>query len=118
MRIVELSPDEGHLPAALLKRFPTSRMLALDRSEAMWARTGHDAGSNVNRLEVRDFDLLRHDWHGFDSEPVNAVVTSLTAHHLEGAGKFHLFKDLFVALAPGEIFVLTYLTEPPSRVGL
>ena len=92
-------------------------MLALDRSEAMWARTEHDARSNVNRLEVRDFDLLRHNWYGFDSEPVNAVVTSLTVHYLEGAGKFHLFKGLFVALAPGGILALADLTEPPSRVG-
>jgi tRNA (cmo5U34)-methyltransferase len=117
MRIVELCPGEGHLTAALLERFPTSRMLALDGSEAMRASTRDGAGSNANRLEVRDFDLLRHDWRGFDGEPVNAVVTSLTVHHLEGEGKLQLFKDLYASLAPGGIFVLADLTEPPTRVG-
>ena len=115
-RIVELCPGEGHLTAALLERFPRARVLALDGSEAMRQSTRQSAGEHTGRLEVRAFDLLAHDWRGFDGETVGAVVTSLTVHHLEGEKKLRLFKDLYASLALGGIFVLADLTEPPTAV--
>lgn len=116
MRIVELCPGEGHLTAALLERFSEARVLALDGSEAMLESTRRAAGVHVDRLELRPFDLLAHNWRGFDGAAVNAVVSSLTVHHLEGRKKHRLFHDLFVALAPGGTFVLADLTEPPTDV--
>jgi tRNA (cmo5U34)-methyltransferase len=115
-RIVELCPGEGHLTAALLERFPKAWVLALDGSEAMREATRRSAGEHRGRLEVRAFDLLAHDWRGFDGEKSNAVVTSLTVHHLEGEKKLDLFKDLYESLTPGGIFVLADLTEPPTAI--
>jgi tRNA (cmo5U34)-methyltransferase len=116
MRIVELCPGEGHLAAALLERFPKARVLALDGSEAMRQSTRRSAGIHGDRLEVRGFDLLENDWRDFDGDKMNAVVTSLTVHHLEGEKKLHLFKGLYESLAPGGIFVLADLTEPPTDI--
>ena len=117
MRIVELCPGEGRLTKALLERFTEARVLALDGSEAMRESTRVGAGSHAGRLEVRPFDLTRRDWRGFDGERVNAVVSSLAVHHLEGEEKFILFRDLFGSLAPGGSFVLADLTEPPTALG-
>jgi tRNA (cmo5U34)-methyltransferase len=116
MRVVELCPGAGHLTAALLGRFAKARVLALDGSEAMRESTRHAAGAAVDRLEVRAFDLMDNEWRDFSGERVNAVVTSLTVHHLEGERKLHLFQDLYAALAPGGIFVLADLTEPPTAI--
>jgi tRNA (cmo5U34)-methyltransferase len=116
MRIVELCSGEGQLTWALLERFPKAHVLALDGSEAMRESTRRGAGANADRLEVRDFDLSRLDWRGFKGQTVNAVVTSLTVHHLEGEGKLHLFKGLYASLAPEGIFVLADLTEPPTEI--
>lgn len=114
MRIVELCPGAGLLTAALLDRFADARVLALDGSEAMRESTRRSAGANADRLEIRPFDLLETAWRRFDGVPINAVVSSLAVHHLDGEGKRHLFADIFAALAPGGIFVLADLTEPPT----
>jgi tRNA (cmo5U34)-methyltransferase len=117
MRIVELCPGEGLLTATLLEAFPQARMLALDGSEAMLKSTRAAAGDHGHWLELKAFDLLADDWRGFDGETVDAVVSSLTVHHLEGEKKLHLFKDLLASLSSGGIFVLADLTEPPTNIG-
>lgn len=117
LRAVELCPGAGILTAAILEAFPGASVLALDGSAAMRESTRRAAGPHADRLEVAAFDLLAEDWRDFGGRTVNAVVTSLAVHHLDGAGKARLFRDLHAALAPGGVFVLADLTEPPSGVG-
>ncbi len=117
MRIVELCPGEGMLTRALLDRFPEARVLALDGSEAMLESTRRGTGAHAARLETRPFDLLAEDWRGLDGGGIDAVVTSLAVHHLDAEGKRRLFKDLHATLAPGGVFVLADLTEPPRQAG-
>ena len=55
---------------------------------------------------------------GGDSQPApDAICSSLAVHHLDGAGKRQLFKDLHAALRPGGIFVLADLIRPDSEAG-
>jgi len=117
MRIVELCPGEGWLTRALLERFAEARVLALDGSPAMLKSSRAAAGSHTARLETRAFDLMAEDWRDLDGGGVHAVVSSLAVHHLDSPGKLRLFKDIEAALAPGGIFVLADLTEPPSEAG-
>lgn len=115
--LVELCPGEGLLSRALLERFPGCRVLALDGSAEMRARTRATCAAHGDRLTVAAFDLAARDWRGF-AEPPHAVVSSLAVHHLDGAQKRALFRDLAAALAPGGVLVIADLVRPPDDRGL
>jgi tRNA (cmo5U34)-methyltransferase len=113
---VELCCGEGLLTRALLERFPEARVHAFDGSESMLAATRERAGPPANRLCTRRFDLASADWRdlGFRAD---AVVTSLAVHHLDGASKQALFRDVARMLAPGGVFVLADLVAPAAERG-
>jgi tRNA (cmo5U34)-methyltransferase len=115
--LVELCSGEGLLSRALLERFPGCRMLALDGSAEMRERTRATCGGAAERLTVAAFDLAARDWRSF-AEPPRAIVSSLAIHHLDGAGKRALFRDLAAALAPGGVLVIADIVRPPDARGL
>jgi len=115
--LVELCPGEGLLSRALLERFPACRMLALDGSTEMRARTRETCAAQADRLTVAAFDLAARDWRAF-VEPPHAIVSSLAIHHLDGAGKRALFRDLAAALAPGGVLVIADIVRSPDARGL
>ncbi|MDX1574790.1 MAG: class I SAM-dependent methyltransferase [Kiloniellales bacterium] len=114
--IVELCSGEGLLTRALLERFPEARLHAFDGSPRMLEATRRTAGELAERLETHAFDLAARDWRTLEFD-AHAVVTSLAVHHLDGAGKQVLFKDVFALLAPGGVFVLADLVEPARPAG-
>lgn len=114
--VVELCCGEGLLTAALLRRYPDLRVLALDGSPAMLASTRRHAGADAGRLTTREFALEAADWRRFDAPPC-AVLSSLAVHHLDGAGKRRLFADMAVALAPGGALIVCDIVRPTTAVG-
>jgi tRNA (cmo5U34)-methyltransferase len=115
--LVELCSGEGLLSRALLERFPTCRMLALDGSAEMRERTRATCGGAADRLMVAAFDLAARDWRAF-VEPPHAIVSSLAFHHLDGGEKRALFRDLAAALASGGVLVVADIVRPPDVRGL
>jgi tRNA (cmo5U34)-methyltransferase len=115
--LVELCSGEGLLSRALLERFPACRMLALDGSAEMRARTRETCGAQAGRLTVAAFDLAARDWRAF-AEPPHAIVSSLAIHHLDGGGKRALFRDMAAALASGGVLVIADIVRPPDARGL
>jgi tRNA (cmo5U34)-methyltransferase len=115
--LVELCSGEGLLSRALLERFPGCRLLALDGSAEMRERTRATCAAAADRLTVAAFDLAARDWRAF-AEPPHAIVSSLAIHHLDGAGKRALFRDLAAALAPGGVLVIADIVRPPDARGL
>jgi tRNA (cmo5U34)-methyltransferase len=115
-RVVELCCGAGELLLLLLERLPELRVLALDGSPAMLARTRETCAAHAERLELRKFDLAARDWRRPEPAP-DAICSSLAVHHLDGGQKQQLFKDLLAALRPGGIFVLADLIRPESPVG-
>lgn len=113
---VELCCGAGDLAAFLLGRFTTARYLALDGSPAMLAETARQCAPFGERLTTRHFDLGSDDWRLMREQP-RIVVSSLAVHHLDGAGKRQLFRDLHAALAPGGAFVLADIMRPTSPAG-
>ncbi len=109
--LVELCSGEGLLTRALLERFSEARVHAFDGSPKMLEATRRTAGDLAGRLETQPFDLAAQDWRALDFE-AHAVVSSLAVHHLDGAGKQALFRDIFALLRPGGAFVLADLVEP------
>jgi tRNA (cmo5U34)-methyltransferase len=115
--LVELCSGEGLLSRALLERFPGCRMLALDGSAEMRARTRATCGGAAERLTVAAFDLAARDWRAF-AEPPHTIVSSLAIHHLDGGEKRALFRDLAGALAGGGVLVIADIVRPPDARGL
>ena len=112
IRIVELCCGAGLLTKALLERFPDASMLAFDGSPSMLVATRDVVGeADLHRLETRPFDLARSDWRSLEA-PVQAVVSSLAIHHLDGEGKRRLFADVAAMLAPGGVFLLADILLP------
>ena len=110
-RVVELSSGQGLLAYTLLDCFPSARLLALDLSVVMLAKASELLVPFLNRCELEEFDLMGADW----LERLNdagAVVSSLTIHHLAGAGKQRLFENVFDRLAAGGAFIIADLIHP------
>src|SRR5262249_37121695 len=100
--LVELCSGEGLLSRALLERFPACRILALDGSAELRARTQQTCRAQADRLAVAALDLAGPGWRAF-SEPPHAIVSSLAIHHLDGREKRALFRDMAGALASGGV---------------
>jgi tRNA (cmo5U34)-methyltransferase len=111
--LVDLCCGEGLLSAALLERFPRARVLALDLSPTMLEKARETCATHAGRFEARIFDLAGRSWRTFP-EPVQAFVSSLAVHHLDGEGKRELFRNLAAALAPGGALVIADLVLPAS----
>jgi tRNA (cmo5U34)-methyltransferase len=114
--ILELCCGAGDLAAHLLGRIAKAHYLALDGSPAMLAETRRQCAAFGGRLETRPFDLGSDEWRQMREQP-RVIVSSLAVHHLDGAGKRKLFRDLYGLLAQGGAFVLADIMRPTSEEG-
>jgi tRNA (cmo5U34)-methyltransferase len=114
--ILELSCGEGLLAEVLLSRFPTSTLHGYDISPAMLQKAQARLARFGNRFVPRQFDLIETEWR--TAEPTfDAVVSSLTIHHLDGPEKQKLFQDLYQMLRPGGVLVIADLVAPMRELG-
>jgi len=112
--VLDLCCGEGLMTEALHRRLPAAALLAYDGSQSMLNEVQGRIGGGA--LSTRVIDLADRGWRAFDP-PLRAVVSSLAIHHLDGAQKQALFKDLYDALAPGGVFVLADIVQPASAAG-
>lgn len=108
--IVELCCGEGLLAEALLEAHPESTVLAFDGSPEMLAQAQRRLARFGERFRRQHFDLAAASWRVFE-KPVEAVVSSLAIHHLDGAQKQRLYGDIFNMLAPGGALVVADVVE-------
>jgi tRNA (cmo5U34)-methyltransferase len=114
--ILELCCGEGLLAGALLERFPSCTVYGFDGSPAMLEHAQQRLASYRERFQTRLFDLADRSWRA-PEWPVHAVVSSLTIHHLDGAGKQQLFQDVARLLQPGGVFLIADVIAPASAAG-
>lgn len=110
-RVVELSTGEGLLAFTVLDCYPNARLLGLDLSVTMLARASEILVPFLSRCDLEEFDLQEKDWLG-RIDGAHCVMSSLTIHHLGGAAKQDLFRNVFDRLAPGGAFVIADLVHP------
>lgn len=99
-RILDLGAGSGLLTILVRDRFPDARIHLMDFSAAMLdlARSRLGASPNIT-YEEADYvtaPLPRN---------LDAVVSSLSIHHLADADKRTVFRKVYEALAPGGVFV-------------
>src|SRR5262249_27847822 len=90
-RVGELGCGDGQFGAALLHRYPSATLLALDGSEHMQRLAVDRLARFGERAQVRGFALETLDWWDllFGSD---LVVSSLCLHHLNDAKKQYVYK--------------------------
>jgi tRNA (cmo5U34)-methyltransferase len=108
--VLDLCCGEGRLSEEYLRRNPEGRVTLLDGSREMLDRAAERLAPFGGRHAVREADIEDHAWR--QGATYGAVVTSLAVHHLDGAGKRTLYKDIHAMLAPGGAFVMADLVEP------
>jgi tRNA (cmo5U34)-methyltransferase len=114
--ILELCCGEGLLAGALLERFSACTVYGFDGSPAMLDRARHNLARYGERFQTQLFDLADRSWRR-PGWPVQAVVSSLAIHHLDGQQKQELFQDLYGLLAVGGIFAIADVIAPASQAG-
>jgi tRNA (cmo5U34)-methyltransferase len=113
--VVELASGEGKLAEAILTSFPRCHYLALDGSEAMRTHAQQRLAGFAERLEVRPFELSAQAWRAEIPAKVRCVLSSLCVHHLDGAGKRQLFRDMLKHLEPSGALLLADIVLPANQ---
>ncbi len=99
-RVLELGAGTGLMSAAISVRCPNTELVLVDAAPAMLAQAQRRlAGHPALRCEVLDYS------QGLPAGPFDAVMSSLSIHHLTHADKQTLFVRILRALKPGGVFV-------------
>lgn len=114
--LLELCCGEGLLAEALLKHDPACRVIGLDGSAVMLEHARQKLAAYGERFEAHFFELGALDWRK-TQPPLRAVISSLAIHHLDGAEKQALFRDIHQMLLPGGVLVIADLVQPASLLG-
>ncbi len=99
-RMIELGTGSGLLTAMLRSRFPGARIHAVDFSAAMLELARGRLGVD-SKIVYQQADYLHAELPG----DMCAVVSSLSIHHLDDAGKREVFRKAYAALKPNGVFV-------------
>jgi tRNA (cmo5U34)-methyltransferase len=114
--VVELCCGEGLLAQALLEHFPACTVYGLDGSSGMLKQARERLAPHGERFQARPFDLADKSWRDA-FQAVQAVVTSMAVHHLDGPQKQTLFRDVYRMLADGGAFVVADILEAAHPLG-
>jgi tRNA (cmo5U34)-methyltransferase len=99
-RIVDLGAGSGLFSAMLRASFPAAHLFLIDFSEPMLA---------LARKRLGDDPLLTYTLADYTTEPLpsgcDAIVSSLSIHHLEDERKRALLPRVLAALRPGGVFI-------------
>lgn len=114
--LMELAHGEGLLAEMILEKFPQATVHGYDISPEMRQTAVKNLARFGERFHSHHFDLLEETWRSPDFTP-QAVVTSLTVHHLDGPGKQRLFADMYRILAAEGALIIADLIEPVSALG-
>ena len=114
--ILELACGEGLLAEALLDKHSSAIVHGLDASQLMLSQAKERLDRFGERFVTRSFDLFDVSWRE-DFRSVQAVVSSLAIHHLDGQQKSALFKDIYKILGSGGVLIIADVIQPANEVG-
>jgi tRNA (cmo5U34)-methyltransferase len=114
--ILELCCGEGLLGELILRELQGVAYIGLDGSQVMLEKANERLASFADRYRLSQFELADQSWRNLE-HPVQAVVSSLAIHHLDGGGKQVLFEDVHAMLAAGGVFIIADMIEPATPVG-
>jgi tRNA (cmo5U34)-methyltransferase len=99
---VDLGAGTGAAARTVLDHYPAARAILADFSPQMMAQGAVELEPYAGRYGYVEFDLTRPgDWPEGIPFPVDAVISSLSVHHLKDERKRSLFAEIRAHLAPG-----------------
>lgn len=105
LKVMDLGVGTGIFSARVLKKFPNSKVTAIDGAEAMMDIATERLGPMADRLKwiIADFRQLPAGTLAADS--YDLVISSYALHHLNAGEKLALLKQVVCALKPGSWFL-------------
>lgn len=99
-RILDLGAGTGLFSSFVLHKYPDTRLTLIDLSDKMLE------GARIRFNLVESVQYITADYTSYeDAEPYDAVISSLSIHHLRHEDKQRLFHTIHRLLRPGGIFV-------------
>lgn len=101
-RILDLGAGTGLFTGMVREKFPNAELTLIDFSEPMLE------GARFRFRDVPNVRYIVADYANYDfsvEQPYDAIVSSLSIHHLEHEDKRRLFSKIVGALAEGGVFV-------------
>jgi tRNA (cmo5U34)-methyltransferase len=102
--ILDLGAGTGETAAVVLAVHPDARLVGIDESQPMLALAR-------DRFPAADLRIQRLE-DPLPEGSYDLVVSALTVHHLDDAGKADLFRRVYGRLRPGGRFVLADVIVP------
>lgn len=101
-RILDLGAGTGLFSSYMLRTYPQARLTLIDLSTGM-LDIAKERFQDAGAAEVT---YLAGDYSSFENaEPYDAIISSLSIHHLEDVAKQALYARIFHFLKPGGVFV-------------
>ena len=110
---LDLGAGTGAASRAILEMYPRSTAILADFSSAMMGAAERDMRPFAGRYRYVEFDMSAGEWPAAIPAALDAVVTSMSVHHLPDERKQGLFAEIFDHLVPGG----WYLNYDPVSTG-
>ena len=114
---VDLGAGTGAAARTVLEYFPAAHAFLADFSPQMMAQGELELKPYEGRYAYVEFDLTAAGtWPASIPDPVDAVISSLSVHHLNDGRKQSLFAEILAHLAPGGWYLNYDPVAPPDAV--
>jgi len=113
----DLGAGTGAASRVILDHFTAAQAILADFSAQMMAQGEVELKPYEGRYHYVEFDLAAAgSWPAGLPDPVDAVISSLSVHHLNDARKQSLFAEILAHLAPGGWYLNYDPVAPPDAV--
>jgi len=114
---VDLGAGTGAASRVILDHFTAARAILADFSAQMMAQGEVELKPYEGRYGYVEYDLTAAgSWPAGLPDPVDAVISSLSVHHLNDERKQSLFAEILAHLAPGGWYLNYDPVAPPDAV--
>ena len=114
---VDLGAGTGAAARTILDHYPAARAVLADFSPQMMAQGQVELEPYAGRYAYAEFDLAAAGaWPVSIPDRVDAVISSLSVHHLNDERKQSLFAEIIAHLAPGGWYLNYDPVLPPDPV--
>ena len=111
----DLGAGTGAASRVILDHFTAAQAILADFSAQMMAQGEVELKPYEGRYRYVEFDLTAAgSWPAGLPDPVDAVISSLSVHHLNDARKQSLFAEILAHLAPGGWYLNYDPVAPPD----
>jgi tRNA (cmo5U34)-methyltransferase len=115
--VIDLGAGTGAAARIILDHYSAAHAILADFSPQMMSQGAAELAPYAGRYSYVEFDLTSSgDWPAGIPVPVDAVISSLSVHHLKDDRKQSLFREIRDHLAPGGWYLNYDPVMPPDPV--